>query len=135
MTHSKVCKQAIHDEDNPIVQLRKIPPLTIKIKTLNIEFQSLNDNQTRMRKLNLDYDILVSFYDTGFPDEIGLKIELQRLPLKSFIEHILPPSLPPLPAIFTSFWVLSLACMIFSISSWSCQWSSLNPFPFFIKEQ
>ena len=90
-THSKVCKQAIHDEDNPIVQLRKIPPL--KLETMNIEFQSLNDNQTRMRKLNLDYDILVSFYDTGFPDEIGLKIELQRLPLKSFIEHILPPSL------------------------------------------
>ena len=87
----KVCKQAIHEEDNPIVQLRKIPPLTIK--TMNIEFQSLNDNQTRMRKLNLDYDILVSFYDTGSPDEIGLKIELQRLPLKSFIEHILPPPL------------------------------------------
>ena len=93
MTHSKVCKQAIHDEDNPIVKLRKIPPLTITIENMNIEFQSLNDNQTRMRKLNLDYDILVSFYDTGFPDEIGLKIELQRLPLKSFIENILPPSL------------------------------------------
>ena len=92
MTHLKVCKQAIHDEDNPIVQLRKIPPLTIK--TMNIKFQPLTDNQTtRMRKLNLDYDILVSFYDTGFPDEIGLKIELQRLPLKSFIENILPPSL------------------------------------------
>ena len=75
------------------MKLKLIPVPKIEISHLNIDVQGTHEKEHQMDKLNLAFDTSVRFYDTGFSDEIGLEIKLERLALSGIIENIIPPAL------------------------------------------
>ena len=75
------------------MKLKLIPTPRLEISHLNIDVQGTHEKEHQMDKLNLAFDTSVRFYDTGFSDEIGLEIKLERLALRGIIENIIPPAL------------------------------------------